>query len=250
MRIFFTFFLSIALIFIGYQCVCAQDETTILWYKFDEELKGEVEDLSAYGNNGTLSGQPEFEPDGKIEGAARFAASARITVPISESLNTEEELTIEFWIQCDEVPAATYWRLIHKGWVGNGSYICGVDNNWMALGYTWDISNTDGVRMDANQGNAVVAETWQYYTATYDGEMIILWLDGEPAIQTPAQGKINGSFDIVIAENFSGMLDEIRFSNVALDQETIKMHMAGEETKAVNAGDKLVTTWAKVKELY
>ena len=120
----------------------------------------------------------------------------------------------------------------------------------MTLGYTWDISNTDGVRMDANQGNAVVAETWQYYTATYDGEKIILWIDGEIAVQTPAQSEINGSFDIVIAENFSGMLDEIRFSNVALDQDTIKSHMEGAEAEAVDAGNKLVATWAKVKELY
>jgi len=250
MRRFFISLLSIAFIFIGYQCVYAQDETTILWYKFDEELKGDVEDLSLHGNNGIVTGQPEFEPDGKVGGAARFTLSTRITVPISESLNTEEELTIEFWIQCDEVPASTYWRLIHKGWVGSGSYICGMDNNWMALGYTWDINNTDGVRIDANQGNAVVAETWQYYTATYDGEKIILWIDGEPAVQTPAQGEINGSFDIVIAENFSGMLDEIRFSNVALDQDTIKNHMAGEENKAVDAGNKLITAWARIKELY
>jgi len=104
--------------------------------------------------------------------------------------------------------------------------------------------------MDANQANAVVAETWQYYTATYDGEKIILWIDGELAVQTPAQGEINGSFDIVIAESFSGMLDEIRFSNVALDQDTIKSHMAGEENKAVDAGNKLITVWARVKELY
>jgi len=247
---FLTFLLSISLTFIVYQCVYGQDEETILWYKFDEELKGEAEDLSVHGNNGRLTGQPEFVPDGKINGAARFVVGTRITVPISESLNTEEELTIEFWVWCDEVPAATYWRLVHKGWANSGIYICGMDNNWMTLGYTWDITNMAAVRTDANQANAVVAETWQYYTATYDSEKIILWIDGEPIVQTSAQGKINGSFDIVIAESFSGMLDEIRFSNIALDQEAIKAHMAGEESKAVNSDNKLITTWAKAKELY
>jgi len=134
MRRFFISLMSIALIFIGCQCVCAQDETTVLWYKFDEELKADVEDLSPHGNDGIVTGQPEFEPEGKVGGAARFTSGTRITVPISESLNTEEELTIEFWIQCDQVPALTYWQLIHKGWVGSGSYICGMDNNWMTLG--------------------------------------------------------------------------------------------------------------------
>ncbi|MFC1715678.1 LamG domain-containing protein [Candidatus Poribacteria bacterium] len=247
MRNCLTTLLSFMLVFVWYQAVSAQDEATVLWYKFDEELGREVEDLSLHGNNGTIVGQIEFEPAGKIGGAGRFPPGTQIRIPISDSLNTEEELTIEFWVQCDPVPAATYWQIINKGWVGAGSYICGMDNNWMVLGYTWDINSVAGVRKDANQANAVVEETWQYYSATYDGEKIILWIDGELTVQTAAVGKINGGFDIVIAENFSGMLDEIRFSNVALDQDTIKEHMEGEEAGAVDARDKLTTTWAQVK---
>ena len=249
MRRFLMLLLSFTFVFILYQSVFAQDETTILWYNFDEDPEGEIVDLSQYGNNGIVVGRPELEDEGKIGGAARFIPGTKIRVPISDSLNTEEDLTIEFWIQCDEVPASTYWRLISKGWVGNGSYICGMDNNWMTLGYTWDISNMAGVRIDANKANAAVEETWQYYTATYDGEKIILWIDGETAIQTPAQGKINGSFEIVIADNFSGMLDELRFSNVALDQDTIKKHMEGEEDQAVDVKSKLASTWGDLKRL-
>ncbi len=248
MRKYFAISLGFLLMFVWCQEIFAQEgETTILWYKFDVSPKGEVEDCSAYGNNGIIAGQIEFEEDGKIGGAARFSPGGIITVPISDSLNTEEELTIEFWIQCDKVPAATYWRLIHKGWDQNGSYICGMDNNWAALGYAWDVNNMAGVRKDANKDNAVVEETWQYYAATYDGEKIILYIDGEPVVQTLASGKINGNFDIIIAEGFSGLLDEIRFSNVALDQDEIKEHMEANEVKAVDADGKLTTTWAKVK---
>lgn len=247
MRTYLAILLSCVLVFGWYQSVSAQDETTVLWYKFDDDFKGDIEDLSLHENHGIVVGQVKSDPDGKIGGAARFTPGAHITVPISDSLNTEEELTIEFWVQCDAVPAATYWRLIHKGWAGNGSYICGMDNNWMVLGYTWDINSMAGVRKDANQANAVVEETWQYYAATYDGEKVILWIDGELAVQTPADGAINGEFDIIIAETFSGMLDEIRFSNVALDQDTIKEHMEGEDAKAVDARGKLATSWAQVK---
>lgn len=250
MQNYFTILLSFVLIFAWYQSVSAQeDETTILWYKFDVPFNGEVEDRSPHGNNGVINGQVKFERDGKIGGAARFSPGNKITVPISDTLNVEEDLTIEFWINPDQVPAATYWRLIHKGWVENGSYICGIDNNWMALGYTWDVKNIAGVRKDANKPDAVIAETWQYYSATYDGEKIIVYIDGEPLVQTPANGKINGVFNIIIAESFSGLLDEIRFSNVALDQDTIKKHMAGEEFKTVDAESKLTTTWAKVKAI-
>ncbi len=250
MQRYYSLLIGFIFIFLCYQAVSAQvDDTTILWYKFDDEVEGEVEDISQYGNNGTVVGRPELEDQGKVGGAVRFTSGTQIRVPISDSLNPEEELTIEFWIMPDEVPAATYWRLIHKGWVGSGSYICGIDNNWMVLGYTWDINNTDGVRTDANMANAVVAETWQHYAGTYDGEKIILWIDGEPKITTPATGEINGSFEIVIAENYLGLMDEIRFSNVALDQDTIKKHMAGEDpgAQAVDSAGKLTTTWGRLK---
>ena len=117
----------------------------------------------------------------------------------------------------------------------------------MALGYTWDIKNIAGVRKDANKPDAVVGETWQYYSATYDGKNIILYVDGEPLIQTAADGKINGFFDIIIAESFSGLLDEIRFSNVALSKDEIQKHMEGEEIHTVDTEGKLTATWAKVK---
>ncbi|MGQ9608438.1 MAG: LamG domain-containing protein [bacterium] len=224
----------------------AQD-ATILWYKFDENFDKEIIDRSPFGNNGIIKGNLKVEKQGKVGAAARFTGAESITVPLTDSLNVDENLTIEFWVKPNKVPAATYWRLIHKGWVENGSYICGIDNNWMVLGYTWDVKNTQGVRKDANMANAVVAETWQYYTATYDGQKITLYIDGKPLVQTPANGKINGKFDIIISENFSGLLDEIRFSNVALDEAEIKKHMEGEEVKAVDPQSKLSTTWAKIK---
>ena len=224
MQKYFTILLSCAFMFVCYQIADAKEEDpTILWYKFDVPLKNEVQDRSDYENHGRINGQVKFEKEGKIGGAARFTPGNKITVPISDSLNVEQDFTIEFWIKPDKVPPATYWRLLHKGWVQNGSYICGIDNNWMALGYTWDIKNMAGVRKDANKENAVVAETWQYYSATYDGKTIILYVDGEPVVQNAADGKINGAFDIVIAETFSGLLDEIRFSNVALNKDEIKL---------------------------
>ncbi|MBD3181683.1 hypothetical protein GF312_05275 [Candidatus Poribacteria bacterium] len=240
--------IAISLIFISSFAAFGQDESTILFYKFDSPFDGEIEDQSQYGNIGNVVGNVEFEEEGKVGGCARFTNGTSISVPLSDSLNPEETITIEFWIMCDPIPAATYWRLIHKGWVGAGSYICGMDNNWMTLAYTWDINNMANVRTDANMANAAVEETWQYYSATYDGEKIILYIDGEVAVQTPAQGEINGKFEIIIAENFSGLLDEIRFSNVALNQDEIRAHMEGEDAKSVDAVNKLATVWAEVKK--
>jgi hypothetical protein len=233
------------LMLIFYQTAFAIDPT-ILWFKFDEDFKQEVKDMSPFGNNGIVAGAVKYDKEGQIGGAARFMGGT-IKVAITDDLNPEQNLTIEFWVQPDKVPAATYWRLIHKNWVSAGSYICGIDNNWMAMGYTWDINNTSNVRADANMANAVQNETWSYYTATYDGKNIILYINGKELIRTPTSGKINGLFDIIIAEGFMGMMDEIRFSNVALNPDEIAKHMQGENIKAVDPRDKLTTTWSAVK---
>jgi hypothetical protein len=234
-----------ALILVIGQIASAADPTT-MWLKFDESFKQEVKDMSGLDNNGIVAGAVSYVKDGKIGGCAKFA-SGTITVKSSDTINVADNLTIEFWVRPDKVPAATYWGLITKGWVANGSYICGIDNNWMAMGYTWDITNTAGVRKDANMAGVVQNETWQYYTATYDGKKVVLYLDGNQLIETPADGKISGGADIVIGGTFNGMMDEIRFSNVVLTVDEIKSHMEGAKVQAVDSSDKLATTWAGVK---
>ena len=229
------------------QFLFAADNQTILWLKFDEQFsKNTAKDMSQFGNDGIITGAVDFAKDGKIGGSAKFAGGT-ITVKTTDSINVEQNLTIEFWVRPDKVPAATYWGLITKGWVANGSYICGIDNNWMVMGYTWDITNTAGVRKDANMASIVQNETWQYYTATYDGKKVVLYLDGNQQVETPADGKISGGADIIIGGAFTGMMDEIRFSNIVLTPDVIKSHMEGEKANAVDSSDKLATTWAGVK---
>jgi hypothetical protein len=245
MRKYIFISLVFAFVFISYQIAFSADPTT-LWLKFDEDFKQEVPDKSPLGNNGVITGAVKFEKAGKIGGAAKFTGGS-IKVKSTDEINVAQNLTIEFWIRPDKVPAATYWQLVQKGWVANGSYICGIDNNWMVMGYTWDVQNTDGVRTDANMAGAVQNETWSYYTATYDGKNIILYIDGKELVKTPSIGKISGAADIVIAGGFMGMMDEIRFSNVVLTPDVIAKHMEGETGKAVDAKDKLATTWSSVK---
>lgn len=242
----FVFLCLVAMIaLISYETVFSADPT-ILWLKFDENFKQEVKDSSPLSNNGIVTGKVEYEKAGKIGGAAKFSGGS-IKVAVTDALNVKQGLTIEFWVRPEKVPAATYWRLLHKGWVDPGSYICGIDNNWMAMGYTWDVKNTDGTRFDANMAGVVQNETWTYYTGTYDGKNIILYINGKELVRTPANGNINGPADIIISEGFLGLMDEIRFSNVALTPDVIAKHMEGEAVKNVDIKGKLATTWSAVK---
>ncbi len=243
--IFLALIIAVTLIF--YETTFSADPT-ILWFKFDEDFKQEVKDSSPFGNKGIITGKVDHEKAGKIGGAAKFSGGG-IKVSVTDELNVKQNLTIEFWVKPDKVPAATYWRLLHKGWVDNGSYICGIDNNWMAMGYTWDVKNTDGTRFDANMANVVQNDTWTYYTGTYDGKNIILYTNGKELVRTTANGNLNGPADIIISEGFLGLMDEIRFSNVALTPDVIAKHMEGETVKDVSIKGKLATTWSAVKSM-
>ena len=244
MRGFLIMFVCALTLVIG-QIASAADPT-IMWLKFDESFKQEVKDMSGLDNNGNVTGAVSYVKDGKIGGCAKFVGGT-ITVKSSDTINVADNLTIEFWVRPDKVPAATYERLLHKGWGAGGSYICGIDNNWMVMAYTWDVINVGAVRKDANMAGIVQNETWNYYTATYDGKKVVLYLDGKQQVETPADGKISGGADIIIGESFTGMIDEIRFSNIVLTPDVIKSHMEGEKVQAVNSSDKLATTWAGVK---
>ena len=67
---------------------------------------------------------------------------------------------------------------------------------------------------------------WQYVAATYDGEKMKLYLDGELKGEIPQDGKLAGG-NILIGENFLGLLDEVRISNIAREVSEIKAHMEG-----------------------
>jgi len=67
-------------------------------------------------------------------------------------------------------------------------------------------------------------------------------------VRTPTNGKISGAYELVIAEGFLGLMDEIRFSNVALQPDEIAKHMVGEKAKSIDQKDKLATTWSKIKD--
>jgi len=232
------------------------EEGLVLWFGFNEDTEGIVEDLSGMGNDGTITGDVEWTGNGKYGGGMQFT-EGMIGVPNSETVTFEEEITIAFWINSDDV-VDSYRRLVGYGWAGNGSYILGIDNHWMNMAFAWDIMNVGGTRFDANMDALVTPGEWQFVTGTYDGSMLKLYVNGEMKIQNAADGKINGIADISISQeglgieggSFIGIMDEIRLYNVALSDEEIQQAMEEPKSAAVLPAEKLSTAWGAVKCSY
>jgi hypothetical protein len=93
--------------------------------------------------------------------------------------------------------------------------------------------------------------------ATYDGEAVVLYIDGDVDKEQPATGDMMvndkdvwiGASEFWTPRFFDGIMDEAVLFNVALSQDDIRtlMDKGLGNILAVSPAGKLTTTWAGVK---
>ncbi len=95
---------------------------------------------------------------------------------------------------------------------------------------------------------------WYYMVVTQDQDKAILYLDGEKDAEADSGGAVRMDFSaqgMSIAANtgnsnfFNGTVDEVKMWSVALTADEVKKGM--DQTLAVDAQDKLTTTWGNIK---
>jgi hypothetical protein len=235
------------------------EEGLALWFAFSSDRGSSVKDLSGNGNDGEIvdieewTNRAEWTRDGKYGGGMNFI-DGLIMVPNSETVTFSDAISICLWIKSDDVPDA-YRRLVSCDWANPGGFVLGIDNHWMNMAIAWDIVNVDGTRQDANMDALIIPGEWQFITATYDGEMLKVYVDGEMRMQNAAIGKINTVSQILISYpelgieggSFVGVMDEVRLYNRALDEDEVEQAMEEPEFTEVRSNDKLSTTWGSIK---
>jgi len=223
------------------------DENTVLLFTFDEPFDPDVKDVSLNANDGEVGAGVEWSNEGKIGGCAKFTGIGGITVDTSRSLeDINENMTVGFWMRKEEkIPLGESRTIIDKGWEEAGSYYIYLsqheERDRITLNFV--IQGVDS----ANFQGYPTADEWHYITGTYDGKMVMLYVDGKLKSARAAKGAmIQNSFELKIGTNFVGSLDEVRISNVVRDISEIKKHMEGKE-KVVNPNLNLPTTWGSLK---
>ncbi len=95
---------------------------------------------------------------------------------------------------------------------------------------------------------------WYYMVVSQDTDKAILYIDGEKDAEANAGGDVRmdfGAQGMSIGANagnsnfFNGSIDEVKMWSVALTEQEIKKNM--DTALAVDAQDKLTTTWGKIK---
>ena len=229
------------------------DESLVLYLSFDEGEGNEAKDQSQYGNHAQVNDADWVE--GKYGSAISVPASGQgcVTVPHSDSLVIEDEITMMSWININ----------MHKG--DHNQFIdkaChnGGEHNTYGM---WTAGGRPGVRLGSDLGRQSFAATsdpietgsWHHVAFTYGEDTGTFYVDGELVSEEERAFKFMGTneFEINIGcpkdrgnYTFDGSIDEVAIYSRVLSEAEIKQVMVS--GIAVSPGGKLATTWGGLKQ--
>ena len=242
------FFLSLFLILITMITV-SEAQNLVLHLSFDE-LAGDVaKDLSEFGNDATFKGSPKLI-DGVFGKALELDGKTSGQIPDHASLDIVDAITIEFWAIVKGGEAIQSG--VEKGvaWVSGLYNLAALYNGGTILQF-FDLPEPCN---DDNIGPSIQDGEWHFLAGTWDGDDILLYIDGELEAEMPCKGKLKPNNDPLFigarggsGRFLTGALDEIKVYNYALTKDELLKDMAEPITLHVDAQEKLATVWARLK---
>lgn len=190
-------------------------------------FENNVADSSDHGNDGIISGSPEFVT-GKMDGTALHFKTNQDYVSIGTSPDfSMESFTLAAWVKIPQsIPSG--WRAIieHDRW----------SSNWFGL---WKSSNankfhfrwSNGAKSTSDFSSEISADTWYHVAGTYDASEQIarMYLNGEidqrvtnADIPVPSNAEIRVGLNLENNEEFKGIIDDLRIYNKVLNQTEIE----------------------------
>ncbi len=222
-------------------------EDIIFHFSFDEGNGDTTEDVSENKLEGTIKNGEWVE--GIVGQALKFNNGA-VTVP-AFNLGEPDDMTIEMWFKPTErIAGGGRIDLMYRGNGGGRPHLT-FNRNAVIFGC---YLGTKAAEFEILSSYNAFEPQWYYLVVTQDQNKATLYLDGKKDVEGDSGGAARMDFSVngmSIAANsgnsnfFNGTVDEVKMWSVALTEAEVKQHM--DEALAVEAQDKLTTTWAKIK---
>lgn len=200
------------------------------WWKFDETDGNTAADSSGNGYNGSLQGNPVWQPrGGKIGGAIELSGSGNFVKIDNESaFDIVGQITISSWVNIKSVPQE-WTAIVTKGdsaWRMSTMFA----NNVFHFGIAQNENNY------LNGNTAVDSGQWHNVVCVYDGQKMSIYVDGKLDASKPRTGPIGtNDFPVCIGENieltgrcWNGLIDDVRVYSYALSEKEIAAIAAGQ----------------------
>jgi|GEM_PF-3663435 len=201
----------------------------VLGMTFDEGNGSTARDISFYENDGTINGATwtTDTPSGRGYALSFDGENDYVDCGDDESLNINDEITIEAWVKPYEKSLSKY-------------YIVGFEadvNHLYGFGFDGEDSVKNGKLFFVNYGfwtqystQAVITELnkWYFIAVTYDRTNVKFYKDGVFLSAHPQNDPIKGEVVLIgkkwNTNYFNGTIDELRIYNRALSPEEIRAH--------------------------
>ncbi len=215
------------------------DENLIGHWMFESN----VADSSDHGNDGKISGNPEYVA-GNSEGLAIYLKTNKdfVSIPSSPDFNITS-FTLAVWVKIPQsIPDG--WRTIieHNRWGGNWFGLW-KSANGNKFHFRW--GNHGSSKSDFN--TTISADIWYHVAGTYDPitKTARLYLDGIPdkVIQNAdapvaAGSELRIGLNMDNSEEFKGIIDDLRIYNRVLDDAEIKELLTVTSVKEENGSNR------------
>ena len=181
-----------------------------------------------------------FRPlEGPPRGASFDPRQTRLDQPDMKKFNPKKEITLEAWFKTDTLGARQV--IIGKYFKENEQPYYQYNLELRDDGKPYFALSVDG-KLEATLGPEVKQQEWHHVAATYDGDEMRLYLDGEECKPHPVKGElVDYTTKVFIGgkpppergiEGFAGHLAEVRIWDVARSQDEIKRTMHDRIKKA------------------
>jgi len=225
--------------------------TVALWL-CDEGGGKTLLDSSGNEHHGTIKGEPTWV-EGKFDKALELHGDPDCAVVDgSEDLTGPTAMTVELWLK---VPGKTVPHSpISKGERGPGHWelLTVSTNGWFSV-YIPGLGSFTGNKV-------VTDDQWHHCAMVWDGKSIKLYVDGQGVGEWKEKldGKkiIADKQELHIGNEFSndtwltGLIDEIRISDTALDVKELGFNRSLVPPKAVKQEGKLAVSWGRIRVEY
>ncbi len=219
----------------------------IFHFPFDEGNGDKTKDKSDNSFEGTIKNANWVE--GVVGEALEFNSGFVNVEPLG--VDVPDEMTIEMWFKpAEKIAGGGRIDLLYR-LTGGGRPHLTFNRGGLLFGC---YVATNAVEFEVISTYTAFEPQWYYLVLTQDQDTAIMYIDGKKDAEANAGGPVRMDFSangMCIAANqgnsnfFNGTIDEVKMRDVALSADDVKKNM--DQVLAVDADDKLTTTWGDIK---
>jgi hypothetical protein len=194
----------------------------VAWWTFDEAEDERVAwDYSGSGLGGVVEGATRVPG---VRGRALLCNGGSVTVPAAGPRLPVDAITVECWVKTDVGGQNDKWFVNNVYYGGNSGFRLGLSGGRLC----WAVPKTPWSHHLAAREPLPLGR-WVHVAATYDGQVMRLYMDGKEVGALDRGGRIHsndyslclGSYEKGHRAFFTGVLDEVKIYGRALTAEEI-----------------------------